>query len=169
MAAPPIPALTDIGFGIASHKPALRVVRALYFDFGRLREAEKGVEQLRKVRVVLAVYLHALPLQLIASTVVDLCNTQGKAHADAGVLEQSMAKAVVSGDSVLAELMLYRSEDPPSAWSYLAGFRTKDAQPSPADDETRLTLKRHLLVKETPDGQWMLRVPLMQRWLRERT
>ena len=108
-------------------------------------------------------------MQLIASTVVDLCNTQGKPRADAGVLDEAMAKAVVSGDNVLAELMLYRSEEYPATWSYLSEFRTKDVQPVPQDDACRLTLKRHLLVKETPAGQWALRVPLMQRWLRERT
>jgi len=108
-------------------------------------------------------------VQLIASTVVDLCNTQGKARADSGVLDEAMAKAVVSGDSVLAELMLYRSEEHPAAWGYLSGFRTKNVQSLPEDDATRLTLKRHLSVQETPDGQWTLRVPLMQRWLKERT
>lgn len=108
-------------------------------------------------------------VQLIASTVVDLCNTQGKARADAGVFDEAVAKAVVSGDSVLAELMLYRSEEHPAAWRYLSGFRAKDVQPVPEDDACRLTLKRHLLVKETTGGQWALRVPLMQRWLRERT
>ena len=89
--------------------------------------------------------------------------------ADLGLLDEAMAKAVVSGDSVLAELLLYRSEEHPAAWSYLSGFRTKDVQPAPEDDAIRLTLKRHLLVKATPDGQWTLGVPLMQRWLRERT
>jgi hypothetical protein len=108
-------------------------------------------------------------VQLIASTVVDLCNTQGRPRADAGVLDEAVAKAVVSGDSVLAELMLYRSEEYPAAWRYLSGFRTKDVQPVPEDDACRLTLKRHLLVKEVASGQWALRVPLMQRWLRERT
>lgn len=38
----------------------------------------------------------------------------------------------------------------------------------PEADALRLTLKRHLLVKETSGGQWTLRVPLMLRWLRER-
>ena len=107
-------------------------------------------------------------VQLIASTVVDLCNMPGKERPDAGMLEEAYSKAVVSGDSVLAELMLYRSEEYPAAWSYLSAFRKQDTQPPPEDDALRLTLKRHLLVKEARDGQWQLRVPLMQRWLRER-
>ena len=94
--------------------------------------------------------------------------TVGKPRADAAILDEALAKSAVSGDSVLAELMLYRSEEYPAAWSYLAGFRKQDTQPPPEDDALRLTLKRHLLVKETPGGDWALRVPLMQRWLRER-
>lgn len=107
-------------------------------------------------------------VQLIASTVVDLCNTQGQPRADAAILDEALAKSVVSGDSVLAELMLYRSEEYPAAWSYLSGFRKQDTQPRPEDEALRLILKRHLLVQETADGQWTLRVPLMLRWLRER-
>ena len=74
---------------------------------------------------------------------------------------------VVSGDSVLCGLMLYRSEEYPAAWSYLSAFRKQDTQPPPEDDALRLTLKRHLLVQETAGGDWTLRVPLMLRWLRE--
>ena len=107
-------------------------------------------------------------VQLIASTVVDLCNTQDKDRADATILDAALAKSVVSGDSVLGELMLYRSEEYPAAWSYLSAFRKQDTQPPPEDDALRLTLKRHLLVRETVGGEWALRVPLMQRWLRER-
>lgn len=75
---------------------------------------------------------------------------------------------MVSGDSVLGELMLYRSEEYPTAWSYLSSFRKQDTRPPPEDDALRLTLKRHLLVQETGGGEWTLRVPLMLRWLRER-
>ena len=107
-------------------------------------------------------------VQLIASTVVDLCNTQDKDRADATILDAALAKSVVSGDSVLGELMLYRSEEYPAAWSYLSAFRKQDTQPPPDDDALRLTLKRHLLVQETAGGEWTLRVPLMLRWLRER-
>ena len=31
-----------------------------------------------------------------------------------------------------------------------------------------MLLKRNLLVQETADGDWELRVPLMRRWLRKR-
>ena len=108
-------------------------------------------------------------VQLLAATVVDLCNTQGLDRATSVVLDAALPKAVVSGDSVLAELLLYRSEEHPTAWKYLSAFRTHDTQPPPDDDALRLTLKRHLLVQEAPSGHWTLRVPLMQRWLRERT
>ena len=107
-------------------------------------------------------------VQLIASTVVDLCNTQGKPRADATILDEALTKAVVSGDSVLGELMLYRSEEYPAAWSNLPAFRKQDTQPPPEADTLRLTLQHHLLVQETAGGQRTLRVPLMLRWLRER-
>ena len=108
-------------------------------------------------------------VQLVASTVVDLCNQRSMARADAALLEEACAKAVVSGDSVLAELMLYRSADYPAAWDWLEGFRARDRQPPPDDDALRILLKRHRLVREADGGQWALRVPLMGRWLRERT
>lgn len=108
-------------------------------------------------------------VQLVAATAVDLCNVKGRNQADAALLEGALAKAVVTGDSVFAELMLYRSAEYPGAWEYLSGFRKRDCQPPPEADALRLLLKRHLLVAEAPDGQWRLLVPLMQRWLRERT
>jgi hypothetical protein len=108
-------------------------------------------------------------VQLVALTAVDLCNREGRKRADAALLEEALCRAVVSGDSVLAELMLYRSDEYPDAWAYLSGFRDSARQPAPENDAVRLVLKRHLLVKETDDGRWELRVPLMARWLKERT
>jgi hypothetical protein len=84
-------------------------------------------------------------------------------------LDRAVAKAVVAGDSVLAELMLYPSEEFPDAWAYLSAFRGAPQQPPPANDDLRLLLKRNLLVQEAAAGDWELRVPLMRRWLRERT
>ena len=107
-------------------------------------------------------------VQLIATTVVDLCNTRGNTRVDTAILDEAMAKSVVSGDTVLAELMLYRSDEYPAAWPYLTGFRTNDTQLPPDDDVLRMTLKLHLLIKETQHNEWALRVPLMQRWLRDR-
>ena len=108
-------------------------------------------------------------VQLLAATTVDLCNQRSLDHADAALLDEAFAKAVVAGDSVLAELMLYRSEEFPDAWTYLSAFRSVPQQPPPASDDLRLLLKRNLLVRETAADDWELRVPLMRRWLRERT
>ena len=108
-------------------------------------------------------------MQLVAATAVDLCNREGREQADEALLEEALAKAVTSGDSVLAELILYRSDEYPQAWVYLSGFRNAARQPPPESDALRLVLKRHLLIEPCPDGQWQLRVPLMGRWLRERT
>lgn len=55
----------------------------------------------------------------------------------------------------------------PGEWTYLCGFRTRDTQPPPSDEAAYQALRRRLLVAED-QGQWRLRVPLMQRWLRER-
>ena len=106
-------------------------------------------------------------VQLLAETVVDLCNDQGQSRADQALLEQAIAKAVVAGDAVLRQLM--QPEDAASGeWDYLRGFRTRDTQLPPDDEAVYQTLRRRLLVAAEEGGQWRLRVPLMQRWLRER-
>ena len=108
-------------------------------------------------------------VQLLASTVVDLCNKGGRDRVDRKLLEEATQKALVSGETVMSELLLYRSEEHPSAWAYLAGFRERDLQNPPSDDGLRLLLKRHLLVEVSDDGLWGLRIPLLLKWLRERT
>jgi len=57
-------------------------------------------------------------------------------------------------------------EAAPAEWTYLSGFRTQDRQPPPTDETVRQALHRRLLVTEDGD-HWRLRVPLMQRWLRQ--
>jgi hypothetical protein len=96
---------------------------------------------------------------------VDLCNRQGISQVDNGLLGQAMDKAIVRGDTVLRELM-HPSGASPEEWDYLRGFRTRDTQPIPDDEVLYQALRRRLLV--IPDnGEWRLRVPLMQRWSRE--
>ena len=105
-------------------------------------------------------------MQLLAETVVDLCNDQGQSQADQALLDAAIAKAIVAGDTVLRQLM--QPEDAaPGEWEYLRRFRTRDIQPPPDDEAVYQALRRRLLVAEE-GGQWRLRVPLMQRWLRER-
>ena len=105
-------------------------------------------------------------VQLLAETVVDLCNDQGQSRVDQALLDQAIAKAVVAGDAVLRQLM--QPEDAtPGEWAYLRGFRTRDTQPPPDDEAVYQALRRRLLIA-VEGGQWRLRVPLMQRWLRER-
>lgn len=105
-------------------------------------------------------------VQLLAETVVDLCNDRGQERADQALLEQTAAKAIITGDAVLRQLM--QPEDAsPNEWAYLCGFRTHDTQPPPDDELVCQALRRRLLVNEE-QGQWRLRAPLMQRWLRER-
>ncbi len=105
-------------------------------------------------------------VQLLAETIVDLTNDREQARADRVLLDEAIAKAIVAGDAVLRQLM--QPEDAaPGEWEYLRGFRTCDIQPPPDDEAVYQALRRRLLVAEE-GGQWRLRVPLMQRWLRER-
>ncbi len=105
-------------------------------------------------------------VQLLAETVVDLCNDHEQQKADEALLEQAIAKAIVSGDAVLRQLM--QPEDAsPNELAYLCGFRTRDTQPPPNDEAVYQALQRRLLVADER-GQWRLQVPLMQRWLQER-
>ena len=105
-------------------------------------------------------------VQLLAETVVDLCNDREQDKADQALLGQAIAKAIVAGDAVLRQLI--QPEDAsPSEWAYLCGFRIRDTQPPPDDAAVYQALRRRLLVTDE-QGQWQLRVPLMERWLRER-
>jgi hypothetical protein len=105
-------------------------------------------------------------VQLIAETVIDLLNEGTQPHADAALLERALDKAIVSGDTVLRELM-ERESHLPGEWDYLRGFLRRDTQPPPEDEALHRSLRRRLLVVED-NGAWRLRVPLMQRWLRQR-
>ncbi len=105
-------------------------------------------------------------VQLLAETIVDLMNDREQARVDRVLLDEAIAKAIVAGDAVLRQLM--QPEDAaPGEWGYLRGFRAHDMQPPPDDEAVYQALRRRLLVAEE-GGQWRLRVPLMQRWLRER-
>lgn len=105
-------------------------------------------------------------LQLLAETAVDLSNDREQPALPPALLEQAIAKAVTVGDTVLRQLL--RGEADEAEWAYLQGFRRQDTQAPPPDEAVHQALRRRQLVSETADGQWRLRVPLMQRWLRER-
>ena len=66
--------------------------------------------------------------------------------------------------------MLRWPEPPPREIPFVRAtvFRTVDAQPLPADERVRRSLKRRLLLDEEQGG-CRLRVALMLRWLRERS
>ena len=83
-----------------------------------------------------------------------------------GLPERALDRAVVRGHTVLHQLM--RGESTlPGEWDYLAAFRSRSTQPPPVDEAVVRSLRRRLLVAED-DGEWRLRVPLMERWLRQR-
>ncbi len=105
-------------------------------------------------------------VQLLAEITVNLCNASGQRHTDAALLEKAMSKAVEVDDVLLQELLLPEDASP-EEWAYLRGFRTRDTQPPPDDEAVSQALRRRWLV-EPVNGEWRLRAPLMQRWLRER-
>jgi len=98
--------------------------------------------------------------------VVDLLNDEDRSAADAELVDRALDRAVVRGHTVFYELM-HRESTLPGEWEYLAAFRNRDRQPPPDDDAVVRSLRRRLLVAEEA-GEWRLRVPLMQRWLRQR-
>jgi hypothetical protein len=105
-------------------------------------------------------------VQLLAGTAVDLVNDANVPALNRSMLEQAADRAIIEGDTVLRQLMQGES-GLAGEWDYLAGFRTRDEQPPPADESVFQSLRRREIVVEE-GGLWRLRVPLMQRWLRVR-
>src|SRR5262249_7032907 len=105
-------------------------------------------------------------VQLIAETVIDLLNSSSRSQVDTQLLEQSLNRAVESGNIALTLLMKDECRLP-GEWDYLRAFRTRMLQPPPSDEAVAHSLLRRLLVKEC-NNSWQLRVPLMQRWLRSK-
>ncbi len=71
------------------------------------------------------------------------------------------------GSAVFTEL-LERECRVEGELAYLRQFRLNEVQDPPEDDEIGRSLRRRWLTRETPEGRYRLRVPLMRRWLRER-
>ena len=105
-------------------------------------------------------------VQLIAETIVDLFNKEGGRQVTSPLWERALDRAIVSGHNVLYEL-LCRESSLPGEWEYLSKFRSRESQPPPNDEAIARSLRRRLLVTEET-GQWLLSVPLMARWLRQR-
>ncbi|MCY2987083.1 MAG: ATP-binding protein [Planctomycetota bacterium] len=105
-------------------------------------------------------------VQLIAETAVDVVNNSAATQLDASLFDATLDKAVARGDAVL-RLLMQTESTLVGEWDYLCGFRRRDLQPPPADEALYTSFRRRLLVVDEV-GQWRLRVPLMQRWLRQR-
>ena len=105
-------------------------------------------------------------VQLLAGTAVDLANESVADRLDHGMLEEATRRAIVSGDTVLRQLLHGETRSEAEA-AYLAGFRTADTQPPPTDEATIQSLRARQIVAEE-NGVWHLKVPLMQAWLRTR-
>lgn len=123
-----------------------------------------GPEGIERIQAETGGWPHLV--QLVAEAVVDLVNDAGVEVADAALLDRAFDKAVTRGDNVLMELAEKECRLP-GEWEYLLGFRTKESQTVPRDEEIARSLRRRLLVTQDLDC-FRLRVPLMGRWLRSR-
>jgi len=104
---------------------------------------------------------------LIAETTIDVLNSESVAESvTAEILDRAIERSVVSGDTVLHQL-LKRESRQAGEWDYLLGFKTLDVQPPPQDEKVAQSLRRRMIVLEEAGG-WRLKVPLMLRWLRTR-
>jgi hypothetical protein len=104
-------------------------------------------------------------VQLIAGTLVDL-NGKGQSRRVADrLLEEALGTAIVRGHSTLYLLMKGECRTP-DEWDYLSGFRSQEMQPPPPSVVFDALRRRRLIVADASGCR--LRVPLMQRWLRER-
>ena len=104
-------------------------------------------------------------VQLVAERAVSLVNLRGLQACPLKLLDEAIATAIASGDAVLRQLV-YSENQLAGEWEYVKGFRTHDFQEPPADEAVYQSLRRRLMVTEE-EGRWRMRVPLMQRWLRE--
>jgi hypothetical protein len=130
----------------------------------RIPAAHWGDGGIERIHAEAAGWPHLV--QLLAQTVVRLLNEGSVPHADATLIDRAAAEIIVAGDTVLRQLAEGESRLP-GEWEYVRGFRHRDTQAPPDDDAVSRSLRRRLIVVEH-GGQWRMRVPLMQRWLRER-
>ena len=96
--------------------------------------------------------------------------TAGAAEADdptTGLVLDAVVRVteIVDGDTVARQLL--QGESTPADAAYLDGFRHHDELPPPDGAAVRQSLRHRQIILEGSD-RWRLRVPLMQRWLRER-
>jgi hypothetical protein len=105
-------------------------------------------------------------VQLLASEAVDYANESETARLDGRALEEVARRAIVSGDMVLRQLVRGESQSDAER-AYIAGFRSKDSQPPPEDEAAFQSLRNREIMAEE-GGEWRLKVPLMQQWLRAR-
>lgn len=105
-------------------------------------------------------------VQLLAELCVDSANDHSVREISPTLFEAVLAKAIVRGDNVL-RLLMHTECRLPGEWDYLNNFRRSDSPPPPTDEAVARSLKRRFLVTEE-GNEWRLKVPLMQRWLRER-
>lgn len=105
-------------------------------------------------------------VQLLASGAVDYANESETARLDGRALEEVARRAIVSGDMVLRQLVRGESQSDAER-AYIAGFRSKDSQPPPEDEAAFQSLRNREIMAEE-GGEWRLKVPLMQQWLRAR-
>jgi hypothetical protein len=124
-----------------------------------------GTDGLRRLHTTADGWPHLVVL--LAETCVTLVNLRNAAFVTDELFEEVRKAAVISGDSVMIQLLKNESTTP-GEWDYLLRFRNSDILPLPDNDAIRKSLLRRLLVTIS-DNQVRLRVPLMHQWIRERS
>ena len=143
------------------HSPLLRDHPESKPRFGSEFWGENGIEQVYDESAGWPYFT-----QLIAETVVDLFNNEEATTVTPDLFERALNKAIVRGEFAFIEL-LEQECHLEGEKEYLWNFRRHDTQQPPDDEDMLRSLKRRLLVVEE-GSEVRMRVPLMQRWLRER-
>lgn len=129
----------------------------------RFSESFWGPDGIERIYKETAGWPHLV--QLVAESCIDVLNDQEAREVTPALFRQALDRAVSRGHLVLHQLLC--GESTPAEWTYLEGFRNHESQPPPEDSVVRRALRRREIITES-NGDWLLRVPLMSRWLIDR-
>ena len=102
-------------------------------------------------------------VQLLAETALTLLTDSSCQELNDELFGRMLVEAGRRGEQVLRQLV--KEESSHEEWQWLLKFRMSDAVLPPDDIELRRALKRRQIIQET-EGWWSMRVPMMQRWLK---
>ena len=106
-------------------------------------------------------------VQLLAETLLELCNQESAKQVDDALFARALDKAIIKGHNLFDYLLHHDASNSANEWAYLSAFRHHDWQAPPEDQDIYQSLRRRQLVSEEK-GQWRLHTPLMAHWLKQR-